>query len=202
MADNVAGKLSLRALREDDLPTMFEIQLDDTAQRRDAVIKKVVEIDGEVVGSEAAFPIEGDTEVTYWIRKDWWGRGVATAAVAALLEEVTVRPPRGAQSSHLSSGAAGVGTTPRNTVRTRSCAGAAPRSTSSVSGLAGGDRRRTVAAVGTPTPRRSQVQRAAQMTTSAAAAATSARALVRLPPSAARMGNFAGAVSMFSPLTL
>ena len=31
-------------------------------------------------------------QVTYWIRKDWWGRGVATAAVAALVDEVTVRP--------------------------------------------------------------------------------------------------------------
>lgn len=116
MADNVAGGVSLRALREDDLPTMFEIQLDDAAQRlaaftdttardrdayvqkfrkilaNDAIVTKVVEIGGEVVGSVAAFPIEGDTEVTYWIRTDWWGRGVATAAVAALLDEVTVRP--------------------------------------------------------------------------------------------------------------
>ena len=116
MADNVAGEISLRTLREDDLPTMFEIQLDDTAQHlaaftdktardrdaylqkwrkilaNDAVITKVVEIGGEVVGSVGAYPVEGDIEVTYWIRKDCWGRGVATAAVAALLDEVTVRP--------------------------------------------------------------------------------------------------------------
>jgi ribosomal-protein-alanine N-acetyltransferase len=119
MSDNVAGRVSLRALREDDLPTMFEIQLDDTAQRLaafvgkaardrdaylqkfrkiladDAIVTKVVEIGGEVVGSVAAFPVEGDTEITYWIRKDWWGRGVATGAVAALLDEVTVRPVYG-----------------------------------------------------------------------------------------------------------
>ena len=116
MAERVAGKISLRTLREEDLPAMFEIQLDDTAQHLaafidetardrdaylrkyrkilvdDAIIKKVVEVDGEVVGSVATYPIEGDTEVTYWIRRDWWGRGVATAAVAALLKEVTVRP--------------------------------------------------------------------------------------------------------------
>jgi hypothetical protein len=73
-----AGGVSLRALREDDLPTMFEIQLDDTAQHlaaftdetardrdaylqqhrkilaNDAIVKKVVEIGGEVVGSAAA----------------------------------------------------------------------------------------------------------------------------------------------------
>lgn len=119
MSDNVAGGVSLRALREDDLPALFEIQFDDTAQRLaafvgkdardrdaylqkfrkiladDANVTKVVEIGGEIVGSVAAFPIEGDTEITYWIRKDWWGRGVATRALAALLDEVTVRPVYG-----------------------------------------------------------------------------------------------------------
>ncbi|WP_422769188.1 GNAT family N-acetyltransferase [Plantactinospora sp. WMMC1484] len=120
MTEDAGGAVALRDLREDDLPTMFEIQLDDTARylaafvddktaldrdayvRKfqkilvdDAIVTKVVEIGGEIVGSAAAFPIEGDTEVTYWIRKDWWGRGVATAALAGLLEEVTVRPVYG-----------------------------------------------------------------------------------------------------------
>ncbi|MBE7699735.1 GNAT family N-acetyltransferase [Oerskovia sp. Sa1BUA8] len=116
MTDDVARRVSLRAAREDDLPTLFEIQLDDTAQHQaaftdatardrdaylekfrriladDTIVAKVVEIEGDVVGSVAVFPIEGDTEVTYWIRKDWWGRGVATAALAALLADVTERP--------------------------------------------------------------------------------------------------------------
>ena len=48
---------------------------------------------GEVVGSTAAFPSHGgETEITYWIRRDWWGRGVATVALAALVDEVKVRP--------------------------------------------------------------------------------------------------------------
>ena len=116
MADEVAGNVVLRALAEDDLPTLFAIQLDDTAQhmaaftddsahdldayltkfRRiladESIVNRVVEVAGEVVGSVAVFPIQGDVELTYWIRKDWWGRGVATAAVAAMLREVTVRP--------------------------------------------------------------------------------------------------------------
>jgi RimJ/RimL family protein N-acetyltransferase len=95
---------------------MFEIQFDDEAQHqaafvgatardRDAYLKrwhdflkddsigtKVIELDGETVGSVGTFPIEGDIELTYWIRKDVWGRGVATAAVAALLDEVETRP--------------------------------------------------------------------------------------------------------------
>jgi RimJ/RimL family protein N-acetyltransferase len=35
---------------------------------------------------------KGTPEVTYWIRRDLWGRGIATAALAELLREVTVRP--------------------------------------------------------------------------------------------------------------
>jgi ribosomal-protein-alanine N-acetyltransferase len=112
----VSPNITLRPAGEDDLPTLFEIQLDEEAQYLAAFVgeaardreayldkyrkilanpeitTKVVEVDGEVVGSVAAFPMEGDIELTYWIRKDMWGRGVATAAVAALLEDVTVRP--------------------------------------------------------------------------------------------------------------
>jgi RimJ/RimL family protein N-acetyltransferase len=117
MSDSVASNISLRPLRADDIPTLFEIQLDETAQHLaaftdvktardadafrqkyqkiladDAIVNRVIEIDGEIVGSVATFPIEGDMELTYWIRKDWWGRGVASAAVARLLDEVAVRP--------------------------------------------------------------------------------------------------------------
>lgn len=116
MADSVARVISLRTMREDDLPTMFEIQLDNTAQHlaafidntardrdayiekrrkflaNEAIIMKVVEVGGEVVGSVGTYPIEGDNQVTYWIRKDCWGQGIATAALAALLKEVAVRP--------------------------------------------------------------------------------------------------------------
>ncbi|WP_432056809.1 GNAT family N-acetyltransferase [Streptomyces sp. bgisy022] len=117
MTENRAGDISLRPLTEDDIPVLFEMQLDEDAQwlaaftddrtARDAaafeqkyrkiladeeIVNRIVEAGGEVVGSVATFPMEGDTELTYWIRKDWWGRGVATAAVAALLDEVTHRP--------------------------------------------------------------------------------------------------------------
>lgn len=117
MSDNGAVDISLRPLTEADIPTLFEIQLDEEAQRLaafvdpeaardadafarkyrriladDATVNRIVEVDGEAIGSVAVFPMEGDIELTYWIRKDWWGRGVATAAVAALLTEVKHRP--------------------------------------------------------------------------------------------------------------
>ena len=47
---------------------------------------------GRLVGSISSFVLEGDTEVTYWIDRSAWGRGVASAALALLLDLVPVRP--------------------------------------------------------------------------------------------------------------
>ena len=106
----------LRDMTEADLDVLFEIQDDDIARhmaaftsadggdrdryvarfRRlladDKIINKVILVDDEIVGSIASFMLEGDTEVTSWIRRDRWGRGIATAALAELLRQVTVRP--------------------------------------------------------------------------------------------------------------
>ena len=106
----------LRDMTEADLDVLFDIQDDDVGQhmagftspdggdrdsyvarqRRfladDKITKKVILVNDEIVGSIASFVVEGDTEVTYWIRRDLWGRGIATAALAELLREVTVRP--------------------------------------------------------------------------------------------------------------
>jgi RimJ/RimL family protein N-acetyltransferase len=106
----------LRDMTEDDLDVLYDIQDDDAAQhmaaftspdgneraayaaklrkilRSDEITHKVIVVDDEVVGSVASFLVEGDTEVTYWIRRDLWGRGLASAALAQLLREVTQRP--------------------------------------------------------------------------------------------------------------
>lgn len=103
-------------MTEEDLDVLFDVQDDELARHMaaftnpdgeerqsylakwrkiladDEITKKVIVLDGEVVGSAGAFPVEGDTEVTYWVRRDLWGRGLATAALAELLEVVTVRP--------------------------------------------------------------------------------------------------------------
>jgi RimJ/RimL family protein N-acetyltransferase len=106
----------LRDMTEADLDVLFDIQDDEAAQQMAAftspdggtretyvakwrkivadpeITKKVILIDDEIVGSVVSFVVEGDTEVTYWIRRDQWGRGVASAALAGLLREVTTRP--------------------------------------------------------------------------------------------------------------
>jgi RimJ/RimL family protein N-acetyltransferase len=56
------------------------------------ITHRVITVDGRVAGSIASFVIEGDTEVTYWIDRSFWGRGVASRALALLLDTVPVRP--------------------------------------------------------------------------------------------------------------
>ncbi|QCR18328.1 GNAT family N-acetyltransferase [Agrococcus sp. SGAir0287] len=53
---------------------------------------RMVEVDAEAVGTVAAFDADGEREVTYWIARAHWGRGIATAALTALLAEQPVRP--------------------------------------------------------------------------------------------------------------
>ncbi len=48
--------------------------------------------DGDVVGSASVYGEAGEREVTYWIDRAYWGKGIATAALRALLTEVTERP--------------------------------------------------------------------------------------------------------------
>lgn len=60
-----------------------------------AVTVRTVEVEGRVVGHVASFVNEGQLEVTYWIDRQYWGRGVATGALSALLAEVRDRPVHG-----------------------------------------------------------------------------------------------------------
>lgn len=106
----------LRDVIEGDLPVFFEQQLDPDANRmaaftaenpadRDAfdarwarilgdetIKKKTVLFEGRVAGSVLSFEQFGEQEVTYWIGKEHWGKGLATAALSKLLDYVAVRP--------------------------------------------------------------------------------------------------------------
>ena len=48
--------------------------------------------DGRLVGTIAGFVIDGHTEVTYWIDRAVWGSGIASQAMALLLDQLAVRP--------------------------------------------------------------------------------------------------------------
>ncbi len=104
--------LVLRETTLDDLPILFEHQRDPLANEmavfaaRDwdafvahdakirsdpTLIRRTVVVDGEVVGWIGCFGDE-QREVGYWYDRAAWARGIATAALAALLDEVTERP--------------------------------------------------------------------------------------------------------------
>ena len=56
------------------------------------ITMRAVTCDGQLVGSIASFAVEGQTEVTYWIDRAAWGRGIASRALLLLLDLVPIRP--------------------------------------------------------------------------------------------------------------
>jgi len=109
-------KLTLREGREEDLPVLFEQWADPVAahmaaftapdhmdrsafERRwsrlradETVLVRVIVVDGDVVGTIGSWGEPGEREVTYWIGRSYWGRGIATGALAALLAVDRSRP--------------------------------------------------------------------------------------------------------------
>lgn len=117
------GEVTLREVVASDLPIFFAQQLDPVAIRMaaftakdptdegrfaahwakiladDTTINRTVLVAAEVVGHVACFEQCGEYEVTYWLGREFWGRGIATAALAALLREVSIRPLHGCAAS-------------------------------------------------------------------------------------------------------
>jgi RimJ/RimL family protein N-acetyltransferase len=58
----------------------------------DCIARVIVDAEDRVLGGISCFVDEGVRHVGYWIGKEHWGRGVASAAVALLLDEVKERP--------------------------------------------------------------------------------------------------------------
>lgn len=107
--------IALREVHDSDLPVFFRQMNDPEALRmaaftpedpadRDAFethwrkVRASVDVvrtilgDGDVIGSAAVYGEPGEREVTYWVDRAYWGRGVATAALRVLLAEVPDRP--------------------------------------------------------------------------------------------------------------
>ena len=58
----------------------------------ESVVKKTVLFEGEVAGNVVSFVNSGEREVGYWIGREFWGRGVATQALAGFLRLEERRP--------------------------------------------------------------------------------------------------------------
>lgn len=57
-----------------------------------SVVAKAIVVDGILVGQISCFKLDGKDAVGYWIGRDHWGKGIATRALALLLEQVSIRP--------------------------------------------------------------------------------------------------------------
>lgn len=55
-------------------------------------INKTIFFGDEIAGSIGKFELEGRPEITYWIGKKFWGKGIATQALRLLLEIEKTRP--------------------------------------------------------------------------------------------------------------
>ena len=54
--------------------------------------KKTIVVDGRVAGNVVSWEQGGKRLVGYWVGKEYWGRGVATAALSGFIEHETTRP--------------------------------------------------------------------------------------------------------------
>jgi RimJ/RimL family protein N-acetyltransferase len=102
-----------RDVIESDLPIFFEHQRDPEGVRMAACpsrdheafmthwaklrrnpsnITRTIVGDGQVTGNIGSWIAEDQRLIGYWIGREFWGRGVATAALAAFVAEVKKRP--------------------------------------------------------------------------------------------------------------
>lgn len=86
---------ALAGTRPRDWPTFSarwsEILADDDGSRT-GVVPRVILADGVVVGAVNISPQDGADSIGYWIAQRHWGRGIASRAVALMLEEYRRRP--------------------------------------------------------------------------------------------------------------
>jgi [ribosomal protein S5]-alanine N-acetyltransferase len=113
MTDN---NINLTVSEKDDLNTFFQFQLNEEvnfleaftakdSNNKEAYIEKyskflheptinmrTINIDNKIVGSIAKFVMENKAGITYWIDREFWGRGIATNALKNFLQIENSRP--------------------------------------------------------------------------------------------------------------
>jgi RimJ/RimL family protein N-acetyltransferase len=110
---SLTKEVQLRDVMETDLPIFFEHQQDldanlmaaFPARDRDAfmvhwdrilgdetVAIKTILFDGHVAGNIVSWEQSGHREVGYWLGREYWGKGIATAALSEFLGHVKMRP--------------------------------------------------------------------------------------------------------------
>jgi RimJ/RimL family protein N-acetyltransferase len=91
MRDPEAVRMAAFTADDPDDRTAFDAHMAWLRSSPDITLRAVT-CDGTLVGTIAGFVVAGDTEVTYWIGRAWWGRGIAGRALRQLVELLRVRP--------------------------------------------------------------------------------------------------------------
>ena len=108
--------IELRPTNLEDLETLFKFQLDKDANYLAAftakdptdktayikkhskllldqtITQKTIYLDHKIVGSVTKFIINSNAEITYWIDKNYWNKGIATKALKLFLSLENTRP--------------------------------------------------------------------------------------------------------------
>jgi RimJ/RimL family protein N-acetyltransferase len=89
--DQVAGNMAAFTAKD---PTDKEAYMQKyTPLLSDPTINmKTIFIMDKIVGSISKFEIQGDAEITYWINRKYWGKGIATKALELFLIQERMRP--------------------------------------------------------------------------------------------------------------
>ena len=109
----VISHVRLRDIVQDDLPRMYEFNLDPDANRLAAtmprsaeafeahwenaladsnVVAKAISVGDLLAGHISCFKHDDFHSVGYWVGRDFWGQGIASRALELLLNQVTIRP--------------------------------------------------------------------------------------------------------------
>ena len=105
--------VTLRTVEDRDLDVLFEHQADPQAvemaafpardkdqfaahwakvRADEALVVRTIVADGMVAGNIGCWQQDGQRLVGYWVGREFWGHGVATQALARLMDEVSIRP--------------------------------------------------------------------------------------------------------------
>ena len=110
------NNITLRPSRAEDLEFFFQFQLDEEAGHLAAFMPKepgnkpaymdkysrllkdptvnmmTIMFGNDIAGSISKFEMKGDAEITYWIDRKFWNKGIASTALSVFLTKEKMRP--------------------------------------------------------------------------------------------------------------
>lgn len=91
MRDPESVRMAAFTPEDPDDRSAFDAHMAKVRSSPDITLRAVI-CDGQLAGSIATFAFEGETDVTYWIDRASWGRGIASRALELLMDLVPIRP--------------------------------------------------------------------------------------------------------------